>query len=173
MQQPRRWRSPPSVPDPEPSQPANRRSSPRRQSVPNRSSPDLRQALSSRFFGLPSNQFQAADNVRKNPHVPRLISRLIHRRLRDEHRLGKSLIVQQTPERLGPDRTFTDMLMPVQLRPARRLGVVAVPHLDSLKPDRLGDQPGGLRIALRRPRYRSRPRGHGRCRDTPLPARRV
>ena len=45
-------------------------------------------------------------------------------------------IIQQPSKWLQPNRPFADMLMPVQLRSARRLGIVAMPYMDILQADR-------------------------------------
>ena len=48
-----------------------------------------------------------------------------------------------------------DMLMPVELRSARRLGIVAVPHAHGITPNVIAGLVHGLRIALARDQCRS------------------
>ncbi len=47
--------------------------------------------------------------------------------------MGCARIVQQPAKRLQPNGSLPDMLMPVQLRSAGRLGVIAVPHTHVLE----------------------------------------
>ncbi len=74
----------------------------------------------------------------------------------------KALVIQQPPKRLDPNRSLPDVLMPVELRPARRLGVVAVPNTDRVQPDSRLGLPHRVRVTLHRSRCRSRKHAYGR-----------
>src|SRR5271156_4621214 len=84
----------------------------------------------------------------QHPNIPSLIPRSIHRRLCDERRMCKPLIMQQPPKHLCPNRPFPDMLMPVQLRPHRRLRIIAVPHLHRIEPPRISHHHHRLHIPI-------------------------
>src|SRR5206468_10425604 len=61
-------------------------------------------------------------------YVSQIISRLVNRRLGDEGCALQSRIIQQDAEHLQSKLAATDVLVPVELRPAFRLCVVAMPN---------------------------------------------
>jgi hypothetical protein len=68
-------------------------------------------------------------------HIRQIVQRLVNRRLGNEGRMRQPRIVQQSPKCLQPDASLPDVLMPVQLRSARGLGVVAMPDVNILQAD--------------------------------------
>ena len=72
--------------------------------------------------------FESRHQALQHPHIPLLVARIIVRRLRNERTIRKPRIVQQPPKRLNADISLPDVFVPVELRSARRLGIVAVPH---------------------------------------------
>ncbi len=49
--------------------------------------------------------------------------------------MGQPKIVEQNSKCLFADSSLPDLLMAVELRTARRFGVVAVPYLDAIQAD--------------------------------------
>src|ERR1700691_1988742 len=84
----------------------------------------------------------------QHPHIALLVARFVDRSLGNKRRMRKSLVVQQSPERLNAHGSLADVLVPVELGAARSFGVVAVPHANSLEPHRLSNLLHGLCVAF-------------------------
>src|SRR5262249_54891985 len=65
--------------------------------------------------------------------IPAIVSRSVHRRLRDEGNMLKSRVIQQAAEWLRPDSSLANMLVAVKLRSSPGLGVVAVENGHTLE----------------------------------------
>src|SRR5437899_10410458 len=61
-------------------------------------------------------------------NVSLVIPRLVDRCLRNKCRVHQAGIVQQSAKRLQADASLPDALMPIQLRPTRCFGVIAMPY---------------------------------------------
>src|SRR6185437_12476264 len=81
-------------------------------------------------------------------YVARLVATVIHRGFSDEGGVRETRILEQPPKRLLPDGSLPDVLVPVELRPARRLRVVAVPHAHRIESDRRLNLDHGLFVAF-------------------------
>jgi hypothetical protein len=57
---------------------------------------------------------------------------LIDRRFRYKGSVGQTEIIEQAAERFLPDGSLSDVLMAVEFRAARGLGIIAVPHFDPI-----------------------------------------
>ena len=81
-------------------------------------------------------------------HIPPVVLRFIHRRLRDKRAMPKARVVQQPAKRLQPHRPVSYMLMPIQPRPAYRFRVIHVPNPHRLQPHAVPNPLHRLLISL-------------------------
>src|SRR5271167_2185615 len=69
-------------------------------------------------------------------HILQVVQRLVDGRFGYEGRVRGTRVIQQTPEWLQPDGSLPDVLMAVELRATRCLGIVAVPDKYVLQANR-------------------------------------
>jgi len=68
-------------------------------------------------------------------YISDIVAGLVNRRFRDESGVRQSRIVQQAAEWLQANASFSDMLMPIELRSPGGFGVIAMPDVNVLQAD--------------------------------------
>jgi hypothetical protein len=68
--------------------------------------------------------------------IPSIVAWLLNRSFGDERRMRETQIVEQDPKWFPANASFSNLLMAVEFRTARRLGVIAMNHLHVIQPDR-------------------------------------
>src|SRR5215470_8743825 len=82
-------------------------------------------------------------------HIPPIIPRPVNRRLGDKCRVTYTGIIQQSSKRCPADRSLPDMLVPIEVGSAFRLGVIAMPDANIVKTNRRIEMTQRLLISLR------------------------